>query len=120
MSLSRRGPGRVDPAEARERTRDPGGSVLLDVRDAHEWAASHATGVIHLPLTALAAAAALPTPARDRPLVVICRSGNRSRSAAELLTARSLTAVDVTGGMVAWTRAGLPVVHGRGASGSIA
>ncbi|MEJ8655605.1 rhodanese-like domain-containing protein [Streptomyces sp. MS1.AVA.4] len=120
MYLFRRGPGRVDPAEARERTLAPGGSVLLDVREAHEWAAGRAPGAVHLPLAALAAGAALPAPARDRPLVVICRSGNRSRRAAELLAARGSAAVDVTGGMLAWARAGLPVVDGRGNGGTIA
>ncbi|MGW7363509.1 rhodanese-like domain-containing protein [Streptomyces sp. NPDC054841] len=120
MSLFRRGPGRVDPTEARERTRDPGGSVLLDVREAHEWDAGHAPGAVHLPLSALAIGAELPAPALGRPLVVICRSGRRSRDAAELLAAQGLAAVDVKGGMIAWAREGLPVVDGRGAGGSIA
>ncbi|MFD7445644.1 rhodanese-like domain-containing protein [Streptomyces sp. NPDC059909] len=120
MSLFRRGPGRVDPAEALDRTLGPGGSVLLDVREAHEWSAGHAPAAVHLPLSALDAGAELPAPARGRPLVVICRSGSRSRHAARMLAARGLVAVDVTGGMAAWAEAGLPVVDGHGASGSIA
>ncbi|MFG2965096.1 rhodanese-like domain-containing protein [Streptomyces sp. NPDC048288] len=101
---------RLSPAEARERT--DAGAVLLDVREAGEWAAGHAPQAVHAPLSALAAGAPLPPAAGDRPLVVICRSGVRSREAAALLTARGLDAVDVVGGMAAWRAAGLAVSSG--------
>ncbi|MDH6553894.1 rhodanese-related sulfurtransferase [Streptomyces sp. SAI-041] len=64
--------------------------------------------------------AGLPAHAQARPLLVICRSGNRSRQAAELLVARGAQAVDVVGGMRDWARAGLPVVDARGQDGTIA
>nr|WP_254646326.1 rhodanese-like domain-containing protein [Streptomyces sp. GbtcB6] len=98
---------RLTPAEARERT--DADAVLLDVREAGEWAAGHAPGAVHAPLSGLAAGAPLPPAAADRPLVVICRSGRRSREAAALLTARGLDAVDVVGGMTGWRAAGLAV-----------
>ncbi|MFJ3798790.1 rhodanese-like domain-containing protein [Streptomyces sp. NPDC090088] len=101
---------RLSPAEARERT--DAGAVLLDVREAGEWAAGHAPQAVHAPLSALAAGAPLPPAAGDRPLVVICRSGVRSREAAALLTARGLDAVDIVGGMTAWRAAGLAVSSG--------
>jgi rhodanese-related sulfurtransferase len=63
---------------------------------------------------------ALPARARERPLVVICRSGNRSRRAAELLTAGGAKAVDVIGGMLEWAEAGLPVVDSKGLRGTVA
>ncbi|MGW3445153.1 rhodanese-like domain-containing protein [Streptomyces sp. NPDC001076] len=98
---------RLTPAEARERT--DADAVLLDVREAAEWAAGHAPRAVHAPLSGLAAGAPLPPGAADRPLVVICHSGRRSREAAALLTARGLDAVDVVGGMTAWCAAGLAV-----------
>ncbi|MFF4309082.1 rhodanese-like domain-containing protein [Streptomyces sp. NPDC001507] len=98
---------RLTPAEARERTDTD--AVLLDVREADAWAAGHAPGAVHAPLSGLTAGAPLPPAAVDRPLVVICRSGRRSREAAALLTARGLDAVDVVGGMTAWRAAGLAV-----------
>ncbi|WTN46263.1 rhodanese-like domain-containing protein [Streptomyces sp. NBC_00631] len=98
---------RLTPAEARERA--DAGAVLLDVREAGEWSAGHAPRALHAPLSALAAGAPLPSAAQDRPIVVICRSGKRSREAAALLTARGLDAVDVVGGMGAWSAAGLAV-----------
>ncbi|MFJ8487273.1 rhodanese-like domain-containing protein [Streptomyces sp. NPDC094038] len=101
---------RLTPAEARERA--DADAVLLDVREAGEWAAGHAPGAMHAPLSGLTAGAPLPPAATDRPLVVICHSGRRSRQAAALLTARGLDAVDVVGGMTAWRAAGLAVTAG--------
>ncbi|MDN3027144.1 rhodanese-like domain-containing protein [Streptomyces sp. S.PB5] len=129
MSIFRRarsGPGRVSVQEAALRTGHDGGggdgggdAVLLDVREPYEWQAGHAPRAVHLSLSALAAGAGLPVRAQGRPLVVICRSGNRSRQAAELLVARGSQAVDVIGGMRDWVRVGLPVVDGRGQNGTV-
>ncbi|MFF4548561.1 rhodanese-like domain-containing protein [Streptomyces sp. NPDC001435] len=121
----RRGPGRVSVQEAAVRTGhgaadDGGDAVLLDVREPYEWQAGHAPRAVHLSLSALAAGAGLPAHAQARPLVVICRSGNRSRQAAELLAARGSQAVDVIGGMRDWAEAGLPVVDEHGRNGTVA
>ncbi|MEU8777351.1 rhodanese-like domain-containing protein [Streptomyces sp. NPDC048606] len=119
MFLFRRGTARVTPAQARRRTTE-GEAVLLDVRERSEWDAGHAPGAVHLPLSRLLAGADLPPAARRGPLVVICRSGRRSRQATELLTARGVEAVDVKGGMSAWAAAGLPVLDARGDGGRTA
>lgn len=121
MFLFRRGtarvtPARVTPAQAHRRITD-GTAVLLDVRERAEWNAGHVPGAVHAPLSRLLAGAALPATAHNRPLVVICRSGNRSRQAAELLTGRGGDAVDVEGGMNAWACAGLPVTGEPGSRG---
>lgn len=129
MSIFRRsrggGPGRVSVQEAAARTghgnaaEGGGEAVLLDVREPYEWQAGHAPGAVHLPLSALAAGAGLPAQAQALPLIVICRSGNRSRQAVELLLARGSQAVDVIGGMRDWAGAGLPVVNAHGANGAV-
>ncbi|PWI18002.1 sulfurtransferase [Streptomyces sp. Act143] len=118
-------PGRVSVQEAAVRTGHGSadgddGAVLLDVREPYEWQAGHAPRAVHLSLSALAAGVGLPAQAQARPLVVICRSGNRSRQAAELLVARGSDAVDVIGGMRDWAEAGLPVVDSRGQNGTVA
>ncbi|MEV5797546.1 rhodanese-like domain-containing protein [Streptomyces collinus] len=145
MSIFRRdarAPGRVTVQEAAARTghgaAERADAVLLDVREPDEWRAGHAPRAVHLPLSELAgppgpadpagppvssgpsAAAGLPAALRARRLVVICRSGNRSRRAAELLAARGADAVDVIGGMRDWAGAGLPVVDARGGNGTVA
>ncbi|MEU1348252.1 rhodanese-like domain-containing protein [Streptomyces sp. NPDC005786] len=117
-SLFRRGPGRIGVAEARRRTAD-GAAVLLDVREPAEWNAGHAPGSVHLPLSALTDGAPPPAPA-GLPVVVICRSGHRSRQAARLLADRGVSVVDVTGGMTAWAAAGFPVRDRHGNAGTLA
>ncbi|WP_406358888.1 rhodanese-like domain-containing protein [Streptomyces sp. NBC_00658] len=119
MFLFRRGLRRLTPGQARERT-DNGEAVLLDVREIPEWKAGHARGACHLPLSLLLTGTALPPEAVGRPVVAICRSGQRSQRAAKHLAAQGIDASDVKGGMTAWVRAGLPVVDERGKGGSTA
>ncbi|MCL2554945.1 MAG: rhodanese-like domain-containing protein [Actinomycetia bacterium] len=117
-------PGRRERLSVREaHTRTTGRrapAVLLDVRSQAEWTLGHAPGAVHTPLTDLIAGAALPPAARDRPLVVICRSGQRSQQAVELLVERGADAADVEGGMNAWAAAGHAVVDEHGNIGATA
>ncbi|CCK31936.1 hypothetical protein BN159_7557 [Streptomyces davaonensis JCM 4913] len=99
---------RITVREAAERTRHDGTALLLDVREADEWQAGHVPWAVHLPLSALTE---LPPEVHGRPLVLVCRSGNRSQLAVDILAARGVAAVDVVGGMIEWERAGLPVVR---------
>lgn len=99
---------RITVQEAAERTRNGGSALLVDVREADEWQAGHVPWAVHLPLSALGGP--LPPDVAGRPLVLVCRSGNRSRQAAELLVAQGIEAVDVMDGMIEWARAGLPLV----------
>ncbi|MFJ2771087.1 rhodanese-like domain-containing protein [Streptomyces sp. NPDC087300] len=115
----RRGPGRLTPSQARQRTAD-GTAVLLDVREASEWEAGHAPEALHVPLSRLMAGAPLPARAQGKPVITICRSGHRSRRAATLLAGRGVDATDVSGGMSAWAGQGLPVTRAGGGSGVIA
>jgi DMSO/TMAO reductase YedYZ molybdopterin-dependent catalytic subunit/rhodanese-related sulfurtransferase/glyoxylase-like metal-dependent hydrolase (beta-lactamase superfamily II) len=83
------------------------GAVLLDVREPDEWAEGHAPGALLMPMGDVQARLAeLPADGR---IVVVCRSGGRSRAITEALRARGYDAVNLTGGMCAWTAAGLAV-----------
>ncbi|MGI5452789.1 rhodanese-like domain-containing protein [Streptomyces sp. CA-249302] len=118
MHFSRSGPDRITVTEAHGLLRD-GAAVLIDVREADEYRAGHAPGALNLPLSRLAdpdTDTALPGGPR---LVLVCRSGNRSRQAAELLAAQGIAAVDVVGGMRDWAVAGLPVRDADGADGTV-
>ncbi|MEU2110825.1 rhodanese-like domain-containing protein [Streptomyces sp. NPDC019507] len=109
----------VDQARSRTHGKEPA-AVLLDVREQAEWNAGHAPEAVHVPLTRLLAGGGPPPEAEGKALVVICRSGNRSQQAAQLLNERGAHAVDVEGGMNAWVDAGHPVVDACGNSGRIA
>jgi DMSO/TMAO reductase YedYZ molybdopterin-dependent catalytic subunit/rhodanese-related sulfurtransferase len=83
------------------------GAVLLDVREPDEWAEGHAPGALLIPMGDVhGRRRELPA---DRRIVVVCRSGGRSRAITDALRARGYDAVNLTGGMCAWTSAGLPV-----------
>lgn len=75
-------------------------AVVLDVREPHEWAA---TGV--LPGSELISLGELPR-SLDRldprtAILVVCRSGNRSQTAAEFLTRAGFRAANLSGGIIA-------------------
>ncbi|MFP3115464.1 rhodanese-like domain-containing protein [Streptomyces sp. Iso 434] len=118
MPIFRTGSGRLGVVEAHHLLQSAT-AVLLDVRETEEWNAGHISGGRHLPLSRLAAGAKVPgAPAGSR-LVLICRSGRRSQHAARLLLERGVDAVDVTGGMKAWARQGLPVQDTAGSPGTV-
>ncbi|MBB6097055.1 rhodanese-related sulfurtransferase [Deinobacterium chartae] len=98
----------ITPQEAQKRIQ--GGSLLVDVREADEYAAVHAEGARLLPLSELESRyTELP---QDQELVMICRSGARSARAAEYLLARGYRAVNLAGGTLAWQEQGLPTQSG--------
>jgi len=95
---------------------DSAQALLLDVREADEWAAGHSPAATHMPLGQLNPAA-VPS---DRPVIMICRSGGRSAKAAAALAAAGHQVSNLQGGMKAWTAAGLPVVTNDGDPGTVA
>ena len=93
------------------------GAVLLDVREPQEWRAGHAPAARHIPLGELGGRVGELPP--GRPVVAVCRSGARSARAAAFLAGQGREASNLTGGMHAWARAGLPVVATGGRPGRI-
>jgi rhodanese-related sulfurtransferase len=89
-----------------------GGAILVDVREQHEWRSGHAPKARHIPLGALPGRMR-ELPAR-RTLVTVCHSGMRSARAAALLARSGREVVNVRGGMMAWRRAGLPLITPSG------
>jgi len=86
--------------------------TLLDVRQPGEWASGHAKDATHMPLGEVAERMhELP---KEKPVVVICASGNRSAMAATALAKAGFdTVYNFSGGMGAWQGGGLPVSSGR-------
>jgi rhodanese-related sulfurtransferase len=102
----------IDVVEAERRLReDPARPLLVDVREENEFADLRAPGAVLVPMSSFQARAGeLP---RDRPLLVVCHLGGRSAAATGFLIRSGWTnVVNVTGGMDAWERGGLPVRRG--------
>ena len=86
------------------------GWVIIDVRTKLERKEGHPPGSIHYSLDSLNQ--------RIRKLegtkvLAICRSGNRSDTAVQILERNGIEAMNVKGGMNAWNRAGLPTRRGK-------
>jgi rhodanese-related sulfurtransferase len=98
----------VTPEEARAAI---GKVRVVDVREPGELASDgFIAGVEHIPMGQVEAAC--PAWNKDDEIVVICRSGNRSGRVAEMLTRRGFHRVmNMVGGMLAYTAAGLPVAR---------
>lgn len=93
------------PERARELA--GGGAQVVDVRTEYEHNAGHIPGDQHLPLPSLDAEAEGLD--RSRPVILYCRSGDRSGMAAVAFRASGWDAYSVDGGLVAWAAAGLPL-----------
>ena len=87
------------------------GWQLIDVREPDEYAEVHAEGALNIPLSELAER--WQEVDRDRPAVMICRSGARSMRAAEFLAGQGFSEdqlANLGGGTNEWVAQGLP--HG--------
>ena len=107
----------VDVSQAARRlAEDPAKPILLDVRERNEFETVRAPGAVLVPTsTFVTQVDRLP---KDRPILVICHSGNRSAAVTGYLARTGRTDVaNVAGGMTAWERAGLPVKRGACAPG---
>lgn len=89
------------------------GALLIDVREADEYTSGHAPGSVLIPLGQLDKRLKEIEDFRNKPIVLICRSGRRSAAAAEILQKAGFSDTrNVEGGMISWEKAGLPVMQG--------
>jgi molybdopterin/thiamine biosynthesis adenylyltransferase/rhodanese-related sulfurtransferase len=99
----------VDPGEVRDRLAH--GAIVVDVREAEEWAAGHVPGAVHVPRSALESRIEGAAPDRSVPVVLYCASGNRSawatRSLVEDLGYENVSSM--TGGITLWKDRGYDV-----------
>lgn len=102
---------RISVAEAKEKL-DTGEAVMVDVREPHEYAEVHASGVRLIPVnTVIGEVKQIRDFAGGKEVLFICKSGQRSALAAEFATAAGLDDLplyNVEGGTLAWVEAGLP------------
>jgi sulfur dioxygenase len=89
-----------------------GAGRLIDVRETDELVSElgHIEGIEHVPLATVTSSAASWD--RQRPMIVVCRSGGRSGKAALQLEALGFTkVVSMRGGMLEWNRVRLPITR---------
>jgi rhodanese-related sulfurtransferase len=88
----------------------PAGHTLIDVREVDEYEAAHVPGAILLPLSELESR--LDEVPQGEPLLLICKSGARSRRAGEVLAQRGHEVTNVAGGTDGWVASGRDYVTG--------
>jgi rhodanese-related sulfurtransferase len=91
----------VDELERRNAAEEP--FVLLDVREPDEIAMASIPWATVIPMREIPAR--MPELPRDTQIVCMCHHGGRSERVAEFLAANGYDAVNLTGGIDAWSRA---------------
>lgn len=87
------------------------GALLLDVREPGEYSAVHVPNAKLIPLGQVSSRLKEIEAYKDKPIVVMCRSGRRSAQAVTILREAGYTQVsNVNGGILAWESDGLEVI----------
>jgi rhodanese-related sulfurtransferase len=87
-------------------------ALVLDVREDKEYAAGHIPKAKHIPLGQLSGRLNELDKFKSKPILVTCRSGQRSARACGMLKKAGFeTVYNQAGGIIAWERANLPVTQ---------
>ena len=76
--------------------------IILDTREQDEFDEGHIPGAILIPYTEIENEAEAMLPDKDKLILVYCRSGRRSKIAAESLAKLGYTNVKEFGGIIDW------------------
>jgi len=93
---------KISAEEAKKILDENNKAILLDVRSEAEFKEVHITGAALLPLNEINDKAATMLPDKDAVILVYCRSGARSRAAANALILMGYTKVYDIGGINSW------------------
>lgn len=77
--------------------------IILDTREQDEFDEGHIPGAILIPYTEIENKAEAMLPDKDKLILVYCRSGRRSKIAAESLSKLGYTNIKEFGGIIDWT-----------------
>jgi len=99
----------VGPVEA-TRMLNHDNAVMIDMREDKEYREGHIVNAIHLPASRQDNYTAKLEKYREQPLIVYCRSGQRSTAICNKLRKQGFEAVyNLKGGVLAWQKAELPL-----------
>lgn len=94
---------KISMSEGLKRMESDEGYILLDVRRADEFAAGHIPGAVNLPNEQIGKAEIPSLPDKNQTIYIYCRSGNRSKQAADKLLALGYTSLVEFGGILDYT-----------------
>ena len=93
----------IDQETAKEMMTRDDGHVIVDVRRQDEYDAGHIPGAILIPNESIGCDSPEALPDYDQIILVYCRSGNRSKQAAQKLSSMGYTNIYEFGGIITWT-----------------
>ena len=93
----------IDQEKAKEMMAVNDGHVVVDVRRADEYASGHIPGAILIPNESIGTEQPDQLPDKDQIILIYCRSGNRSKQAAQKLADMGYTNICEFGGINTWT-----------------
>ena len=99
---SKNGYEQITPAEAKALMDSEDGYIILDVRTPEEYAAGHIAGAILIPDYEIGEKAEGILTDKDQLILVYCRSGRRSKNAANELATLGYTNIKEFGGIIDW------------------
>lgn len=86
-------------------------AVVLDIRDVNAFGSGHITGAINIPLPTLDNSVKQLEKYKERPLVVVCATGQKASVVMNKLRKQGYTKIYIlAGGIAAWKNANLPLV----------
>jgi len=92
----------ITAEEAKQIMESEEGYIILDVREKDEYDAGHIPGAILIPYTQIEEKAEEVLTDKDQLILVYCRSGRRSKIAAEALAELGYTNIKEFGGIIDW------------------
>jgi len=85
-------------------------TVVVDVREDNEVSTGMISGAKHIPLASLPQQLSQLDKSKDKPILIYCRSGNRSGTACQKLSQAGFSDVyNLAGGIMSWESANLPL-----------
>ena len=101
---------RISQEDAKEMMEMEDGHVIVDVRRQDEYRKGHIPGAVLIPNESISVAPPEQLPDKDQVILIYCRTGVRSKQAAQKLADMGYTNLYEFGGIMNWTG---PVVKGE-------
>ncbi len=86
-------------------------AVFVDIRDAKDFSAGHIANAVNIPFAPLTSRMSELDKYKDKPLILVCKSGQTVNMAGKTLREKGFNAVRMSGGMMEWNNQNLPVVR---------
>lgn len=85
-------------------------AIVLDIRESKEYGEGHIANALNIPYSKLATRLDELNKSKEKPIVLVCKSGQTVGMAGKMLKEKGFNAVRLQGGMMEWRNQSLPVV----------